>query len=116
MATPLIAFTTAGQPVFERMLDRKIDVKAIVVRLDDHLIFSIDDRKLSDEWSTWDVPYSQNSVDDMSWYKLVYGQKIVRHSPVSDAPKARYRLTKVSEYKYPADRKRAGVVEKIPPC
>lgn len=110
-------WTEKDQSVFEVLLSRPIDLKAIIIYINDQeIIYSIKGKKLTENWTEWTDPYTQNDRNDHSWFKLVYGKEI-KINPISPvAPSIRYRLTGHDKYLRPIERIWAGIKDTIPPC
>ena len=113
--------TTAGQPVFEEYTTRPIDLKAVIIGIEKSDFVFLPPQKMPDSgWSAGMCPDSQNVRDVEASktvsYRMVYGKDFEHIPPEVNAPKIRYRVVRLSDYLYPAEQKRKGIIAAIPSC
>lgn len=113
--------TVSGQPVFEDLTSRPIDLVALDVVADgSDFVFIPSRTQLTDSWSGWMSAASQNplGIDAGAavWYRIVHNQNFEHIAPDSNAPRVRYKTIRVADYEYPVERKRNGIVEHVPNC
>lgn len=100
-ARPRVGTSTSGQPVFETFThQRQLDLIAILVNLDDMAYtYDIGSAKAAlDAWTGWLAPLSENPRSEMVSHRLANHRDFKATPPSKDAPKARFRLVRTSDW------------------
>jgi hypothetical protein len=118
---PANGLTTAGQFVYEERLRRQIDLAAVIVKDDaDHeFVFFMRHPPLTDLWTDWEDPQSQNPAQQHIAFQIIdadAGRKPTFHARTILPFRARFRAIRSGDYRLPAERKKAGMIDDIPAC
>ncbi|MBU1447861.1 MAG: hypothetical protein KKF58_06080 [Gammaproteobacteria bacterium] len=110
--------TTTGQSVFEFAVTRPIDFLALIISIDeDDFTFTPPQNVPSVGWSEWVKPESKNPRSAQMDFIILGGHSYAHIPPGPNAPKARYRLVRIWDYKVAIEREMNHIAEDaIPPC
>jgi len=99
-----VGLSSAGQPIFEKFFQkRQMDLLNIMVNVDQtKYVYDLKQVELStEEWTKWGQPLSQNFRSDMVGYQLANHRELKIREPNEQAPRIRYRLVRMSDWKAP---------------